>query len=527
MPRPSLAGACFLCHMILTRQILEKNAFKQLPLVQILVQVVLFGLIALFLFYNAFRFPMPLGYGGLYAQMAEQIASTGVLLPHEVPYYGPGGIPFAYPPLAFYIMAPFLKLGISAITYLRFIPPLFSLLSLIPLFLLVENLSNSRASAMLSVMFVALSPELYVMHTWAAGAVRALAFFLLLSGAYLLQRSLQERKLSLGMLAGVFLGLTILTHLFYGFFLVLLTICWVVAYPRKHSWASLLILGSTASLVAGPWLYMMISRYGMDIFQNAFASHDNSAFIYLFNELSADSFFDWVAGKFSGISSSPISILFIGLGLVHLLANRQFGIPVALLVSLLILSPEGNRFIIFLGSILFGVSLLLVQGWFGAIKWLYFSILMVLMIGLIQNGLHGLQRMYQSPPTLRPSAFELSRYVQNNTSPNSRYLFVTGQAEAEWFPYLLQREPFVSKWGSEWLGTYYEQRLLQSTISYCRDIQSVDCLRQLNLNVTSIDILVTKKAQRRLSAQLENLPACKRLAVFESYIIWQAQCLSQ
>ncbi len=78
---------------------------------------VLFCISSVFLFYNAFRFSLPIAYAGMYTLMAEQIADGGFSLPMQVPYYGPGGIPFAYPPLALYVMAVFLKLSVSAIAY--------------------------------------------------------------------------------------------------------------------------------------------------------------------------------------------------------------------------------------------------------------------------------------------------------------------------------------------------------------------------------------------------------------------------
>jgi hypothetical protein len=84
-------------------------------------------------FYNAIMWPMPKGFAGLYALFAETLANNRYRLLVNVPYYGPGGIPFVYPPLAIYLMA-FLtnELHIAPLDYLRFVPAIFSWMCLIP-----------------------------------------------------------------------------------------------------------------------------------------------------------------------------------------------------------------------------------------------------------------------------------------------------------------------------------------------------------------------------------------------------------
>lgn len=62
---------------------------------------------------------LPLGCAGMFTQMAEQIAGANFVLPAEIPYYGPGGIPFVYPPLGHYLFALYLKTGLSPWAYLR------------------------------------------------------------------------------------------------------------------------------------------------------------------------------------------------------------------------------------------------------------------------------------------------------------------------------------------------------------------------------------------------------------------------
>lgn len=486
---------------------------------------VLFCISSVFLFYNAFRFSLPIAYAGMYTLMAEQIADGGFSLPMQVPYYGPGGIPFAYPPLALYVMAVFLKLSVSAITYARFVPPIFSLLALIPLYLLVEDLTASHFAAGLAMIYAAFSPSLYLPHTTAAGIVRALSFLFMLWGFYFFNKTLREKRLLFGALAGVFFGLTTLTHLFYALFFALWAVCWTATCLNRQLWKPLAVAAFTATMVAAPWLYIVVSRYGVGALLNAFASHDNSTFIGLASQPSL--LLVWMIAKFTSLSVLPLSFVLIGLGLIYLIVNRQFGMPLTLFVSILTLSVEGDRFIILLGSMLFGSSVLIFKKWINNLNWLGFIIIGVFGIALFQAAFYGVRETAKILPLLQQNTFEVADYIQENIPQRSRYLFVAGQSEAEWFPYLLQREPFVSKWGSEWLGTYDEQRNLQSQVSYCKDLQSVECLKQLNLEIMPADILITRKAEKDLSNELASFSACKKLASIGRYIIWQAQCLKQ
>ena len=215
---------------------LENESTKPFSPMKAVWLAVLFGISAAFLFYNAFRFSFPVAFAGMYTLMAEQIADGGFSLPMQIPYYGPGGVPFAYPPLALYVMAAFLKFDVSMITYTRYVPPVFSLLALAPLYLLAKELTRSHFAAGLTVMYAVFSPALYISHTWAAGIVRALSFFFMLWGLYFFNRMLREEKLSLGALAGVFGGLATLTHLYYALFFALWAICWAAAYWKRLPW---------------------------------------------------------------------------------------------------------------------------------------------------------------------------------------------------------------------------------------------------------------------------------------------------
>ncbi|MEY2816894.1 MAG: hypothetical protein RL275_357 [Chloroflexota bacterium] len=487
--------------------------------------IFLFVVSGVFLFYNAVRFELPMGFSGMFALMSEQISSNDFRLPESTPFYGPGGIPFAYPPLGFYVMAMVTRLlDVSSITYLRFVPPFFSLLALIPVFFLVERITRSFWAGVFSTLFVLFSPTLYYNHTWSAGMVRGLAFFLMFSGFYSFYRAHKEGNRFFAIMAGVFLGMTSMTHLFYGLFFALWIAGWWVFEFNKATWKNILFTGGSALLVSVPWLYVMITRYGFDIFTNAFSSHDNDAFLNASSGGQISNLFSWAFLKVIETPIPALGLILAGGAVIYLIYKRQYGLPAVLVLMVFFLSPESERFFVSLAGILIGVSFAGAKDVFKQrpVRWV---VLAGIFIVIAQMAILGITEVRDSVIVLNRSAYDVANFVEENVPADGRYLFVVGQAEAEWFPYVIRREPFVSKWGSEWLGTYDDQRLLQNRISYCKETESLQCLVDIKLDVKSGDIIITKKNQKKLAYELETSVSCKRLAVLGIYTLWSADCL--
>ncbi len=481
------------------------------------------GIGAFMLFYNAFRFSLPLGYAGLYAQASRQIALSNFRLPLEVHFYGPGDLPFAYPPLAFYAMAAFLDLGISPLTYLRFIPPLLSFLSLILLYLLGLRLTHSRLGAAAAVGLSAASPALYMAHTWAAGVVRALAFLFLLAGLYLFDRAVRQDRPISPIFAGISFGLVVLTHLSYAWFLALCFLCWLVTNPNRQAMKAAAFSAGVGILIVAPWGYVMLSRYGTAPFLSALSTHGNGAFLAAATQPRALA--AWVAYNLRVITAVPFLILLVALGLALLLALREFTLPLLFGLSVLLLSPEGDRFIIVVAALLAGASAGAAAAWLSRFPWADTANRLVLGLVVIYGMVLGFRAIRDSRPQLQDGALDLGRYVQSTTSAGTRYVMLAAPNEAEWFPFLLQREPLASKWGAEWLGTYYSASGLVAAINDCRRTEDVVCLQNLNLNLESQDILITHKNDKGLSVGLESQPGCPQLAVIGQYVVWKVGCL--
>ncbi len=481
------------------------------------------GLGAAMLFYNAFRFSLPIGYAGLYAQASEQVAASGFRLPLNIHFYGPGDVPFAYPPLAFYVMAPFLDLGISPLTYLRLIPPLLSLLGLIPLYLLAERFTHSRLGAAAAVGLCAASPALYTAHTWAAGVVRALAFLLLLCGLYVFDRAIRQDRLLLPALSGALFGLVALTHLSYALFLTFCVLCWLVTNPNRQTVKAGVISAGVAAIVIAPWSYVMLSRYGVAPFLSAWSTHGNASFLGALAQPPALA--AWLAGNLGVITAVPFLVVFVAFGFAYLVAAREFTLPLLFLLSIIVLSPEGDRFIIVLAALLAGASGRVAEAWLPSLRWAVPVSQALLGMVVLYGMLLGFRSIQNTRPQLQDGAVQLGDFVQRRTPAQTRFLLLAAPSEAEWFPFLLQRQPLASKWGAEWLGTYYSASGLVAAINDCRRAEDVGCLQALHLTLDSEDILITHRADKGLTVGLESQPGCPQVAVIGQYIVWKVGCL--
>ena len=226
------------------------------------------------LFVNALSESYPMGYAGLFTQMARQIADANFQLPIESPFYGPGGIPFAYPPFGLYLLAILIKVTGKYFFFLRILPPMLSLISLIPLFYLTLHLSKSTLAAGMIVILTAASPNLYEAHAWAAGMVRASAFLFMLCTLYFFVKHNSQPTLLNLLSAGMLLGLTLLSHLTYFLFCIAWIGWWTVSsgkfFLRFKDAAIVVLLGLLTSSI---WWLTIIFRYGFGVFVKAFNSH--------------------------------------------------------------------------------------------------------------------------------------------------------------------------------------------------------------------------------------------------------------
>src|SRR5215208_1226216 len=154
----------------------------------------------------------PINDGGMFAVMMDDLKASHYLLP-AFTTYNHLDIPYAYPPLGFYlgrITADLL--GLSAVQVLRWLPAFFASLSIPAFYLLALRLLKNKYYAAISTLFFALMPRELSWFVMGAGLTRSPGqFFMLLMLASIVRLNEKNRVTDV-FLSGLFGGLAILSH---------------------------------------------------------------------------------------------------------------------------------------------------------------------------------------------------------------------------------------------------------------------------------------------------------------------------
>lgn len=429
--------------------------------------------------YLAF-YPLPAKGAGFYLTVAEQVGQHGYALPRRVPYYTEGGVPYAYPPLMFYVVAVALDLGADPLALALVLPGVVTVVALVPFYALARAILGSPSRAGVASLLLAVTPAVLIWHVSAGGLVRAPAFLFTLSACYAGWRLFADGDRRWLAPAVVLSAATVLTHPVNAAFV---GVSYLVLYAAVDRSARGLAFGTVVAagsvLLSAPWWVPVVSWHGSDIFSAAARTHDGlggglprvvESFLTPLLTINGD---------------LPFYLLAFG-GCVALLVRRRYLLPAWLLAAGYALRQE--RFLFVPGAMAAAVLLVdvvapraraLLGGERGPLSRVPLARvaragLAVLVVGtLVTAGWLALTPatgpgVVPPPDDERYAATSLppmyvasddvaaAEWVRANTPPDARFI-VLGDA-AEWFPYLTHRTLLLSPWGAEWEGPGAFQR---------------------------------------------------------------------
>ncbi|CQR53011.1 MULTISPECIES: ArnT family glycosyltransferase [Haloferax] len=412
---------------------------------------------------------------GLYLEIAAQIRAGGYALPTSIPYYD-GGIPFAYPPLQFYVVAFLTDLGVSGMTLSLVLPAIVTVLYLVPYYGTALELLPTRRQAGVATAVLAVSPPVLQWHLSAGGIVRASAFFLSLCGVYVgarLFRRGTRRPLWVG--SGIiFFGLTVLSHPTYTVFF---GVSWLVLYAMLDRTLPGLVSGALVALgglvLAAPWWVNVVSVHGVGAFAGAAGSHSGIAggvsrlldqFVYPLEPTVVTVFF------LASFAAAGV-----------LVSQRKFTLPLWLFVCAYAIGKERFQFVagaMMISTVLFGVVVPRltdgVRGSFDNRQVMASTLVVVLVVGTCLGGFYaasGLGAAHHGSPSLPPfidaDDREAMEWASNNTDEDASFVVLSDAAEL--FPHYAERSILVGPWGVEWKSPdrYYDQISAFKTASTC------------------------------------------------------------
>jgi len=434
-------------------------------------------------FSNAAARPYPAGYAGLFQLEIDAILAGRFALPQILPYYGPGGIPAAYPFLGLYLGA-FVQsfLHVSAIDYLRFAPAAWTTAALIAGYFFFRKVTGDRVKAVSAVLLMALTFEVFEKHATAAGIVRAPALFfmmLALSGLWIIART-QKSSWWTVLFTGLAAALTAMSHLSYLTFLVISGLTLLLCTRETNLKSRLLRLagaGLFAALFSSPWWGVVLSRYGFATFLNAFNSHGT---LELAGKLAAGDLKGVLLALFAGWGEIALLGLTL-LGLAWCLVKRK-ALYLCWFALVFLLLGDNARFLILIGALISAELVVEVlrsgadpQSERTLGQKTKTAAALLLLLGFLWARFHFAAR--QVPLALDSDLVEAAGWLRENTPPQSRCLFFSGSHDkAEWIPWLSARVPAVGHWGAEWNGDYDQQYARWKELSDCADLGVTDCL---------------------------------------------------
>jgi len=481
---------------------------------------------AVLLFTNAFTHPEPLSFAGLYTLMAEEIAGANFHLPLQVDLYIPGGLPFAYPPLGLYFMAVFLKAGGSAWTYLRFAPPIFSLIAIIVLYLLVRRMTKSELAGVCAMLLAAGSQPLFYMQAESGGIVRGLACGLGLLSVYFYNRMIEKFNWRYAISAGLFFGLTALTHLGYAYYFAFWITAWIITHPQKRNWSGLGGMVIISLLTALPWLIVIVERYGFSVLTSAFQSHSTINFLtFIQNPVNI---LTTVRSNLQGLIDQPWLLGLVLCSLVLLLRQKKFTLPM-LFTLLVLLNFQGTRFVLIVSFITIGCG---IAGLFEIIATIrkektrarvQLTAIVSITALLILNFILSYHSLSLEQPLLDQDMMDAAAFLENNTPTDASFLplFPQDDQSEEWLPYLSQRGIAYPRWGSEWMGNIDDQAAGEEMLRDCMQRQSLVCLENWFIETdTQTDYLILTNDLETLAGELQQSEDWSNVYSNESYAIW-------
>jgi hypothetical protein len=425
-------------------------------------------LLAAFLFGAWFRIMpawlagFPVNDGGMFYTMILDLQANHYIAPLFTTY-NHTFIPFAYPPLGFYIGAGLSDLlNASPLAVVRWLPGIINAFCIPAFYFFAKETLGDKFQSAIATLVYAMIPHLTSWLSMGGGLTRSLGmFFMLLTLGYVHRVFTQnDTRGILG--AVIFGGLTVLSHTEAPIYTIAIALyIWAMKSRSLKGLLHGILIALGVLVIAAPWYGMVIYRHGMEPFQSISQTGVHSLDA-VFKVLNVDILTE---EPYLGL----LGVLGI-LGIAVLAAKKEYFIPLMLLVIFLA-QPRSAHVMgnvplamaagfFFSETILPGISKLQIDNKKLAV------FLAVLTVYLFSNSMYyglGLSERHLSEPERTAM-----QWIEQNTTEDSKFLVISGDQNAfcdpinEWFPSLTNRESLTTVQGSEWLlGDNFTKNMTQ------------------------------------------------------------------
>jgi hypothetical protein len=446
----------------------------------------------------------PLGDGGLFFAMAQDLRASSFTLPLFTTYNG-GEIPFAYPPLAIYSAA-LLGTWQDLTGVFRVLPLLASSLSIIAFGALAHRLLPSRIATVAAIYLFAILPGTYQQTLMGGGLTRSFGLLFALTAlhqAHVVFTAGRRRHVAI---AAISLAAAVLSHPSHGWFAAYsVVLAWLALDRTQSGTLRLFTLGVLALLLSAPWWAVVLHRHGLAPFLSAFGT-DMPQMHPLFGVASRVwSRIDTFAhthhlGVETGLPVVGSTALF---GLFTCLTARRLQLPLWLFISMFVAGrnylEESTIFVALLGAV--GCTWVVIPVLDGARRSLrglrggqpfladeaarsmlrlrpvrYGVIVLAVLSTLSSIGANDTILV-----TVTPDERGAMAWAKANTPPESRFLVFSQDRwdpQSEWFPVLAGRHSVGTIQGLEWVPGSYVPTERDIWLARRCGSESADCLER-------------------------------------------------
>lgn len=374
----------------------------------------------------------PLGDGGLFATMANDIRNSHFALP-LFSSFNAGDVPFAYPPIGLYILA---AIPGDPISTERWLPLAWSLMAIAFAYLLARELTGERSAGIAALVFAAMPA------TWAiegGGVTRALALALMLAALWRVARTLHVPTIENAGLAGVLAGLAMLAHPGVGPTGLTSAVVLLLFLRSRRGAIALSEASAVAIAVMAPWLAVVVQRYGIGALKAASMTHHTEEALGRLLTVGPS----W-GGALDFVL--PLTVL----GTIVAVHRRQWLLPLWLAIVILVPGGEG-RYATFVWAMLAAVGTQTVATALREIGADRLAARVALAALFMASLLAGYQRFDALPSGIRKAMLEAG----STSPPGTRFAVVIddpglAQPVLDWFPTLSGRISVGTFMGLEW-----------------------------------------------------------------------------
>lgn len=447
--------------------------------VLILFAAILFG--GLFRFFSPWMAGFPVNDGGMFYVMMKDLQANHYIPPFYTTYNFLN-IPFAYPPLAFYIGAGLSDLfNNSLIDILRWLPALINTACVPVFYFLAKEIMKDKFKGAVAALVFALTPHLNAWLSVGGGLTRSFGtLFLMLTVLFAFRMfAKNDAKAIFG--AVIFGSLTVLSHTESTVFAIAIPI--YIWFAKSRSLKSALQGGAVAFgvlVLAGPWYGLIVSRHGFETLLSALQTGGQTIWSLLrlinIDIITEEPYLDLLG-------------VFGVLGMMMLIIKKQYFNP-AMLVLVYLVQPRSAHTVgniplalaagFFIAEVLLpAISKLDETNTNRGVKIFLLILIPYLLINSIYQGFMLSQNHVSNGEQIA------MQWIRENTPAASQFLVLTGEPDAmcessaEWFPALAERTSLSTLQGREWLlgnkfGEFIGHR---AGIQGCID-EGLDCLKR-------------------------------------------------